>query len=30
MPTISTLFGTVIQMFWNDQAPPHFHALYAE
>ena len=20
----------MIQMFWNDHAPPHFHALYAE
>jgi hypothetical protein len=27
MPTIS---GIVIQMFWQDHAPPHFHALYAE
>jgi hypothetical protein len=30
MPTISTFFGIVIQMFWNEHAPPHFHALYAE
>lgn len=29
MPTISTFYGIVIQMFWNDHAPPHFHALYA-
>ena len=30
MPTISTFYGIIIQMFWNDHAPPHFHALYAE
>jgi hypothetical protein len=30
MPTISMFYGIVIQMFWADHAPPHFHALYAE
>ena len=30
MPTISTFYGIIIQMFWDDHAPPHFHALYAE
>ena len=30
MPTISAFYGIVIQMFWRDHAPPHFHALYAE
>ena len=30
MPTISTFYGILIQMFWKDHAPPHFHALYAE
>ena len=30
MPTISTFYGILIQMFWNDHAPPHFHALYAD
>ncbi|MCL1961317.1 MAG: DUF4160 domain-containing protein [Desulfovibrionaceae bacterium] len=30
MPTISAFYGILIQMFWNDRAPPHFHALYAE
>jgi Domain of unknown function (DUF4160) len=30
MPTISTFYGILIQMFWNEHAPPHFHALYAE
>lgn len=30
MPTISVFYGILIQMFWQDHAPPHFHALYAE
>ena len=30
MPTICVFYGIVIQMFWQDHAPPHFHALYAE
>jgi hypothetical protein len=30
MPTISCFFGIVIQMFWREHAPPHFHAIYAE
>lgn len=30
MPTISMFYGILIQMFWADHAPPHFHALYAE
>ena len=30
MPTISAFYGILIQMFWNDHGPPHFHALYAE
>lgn len=30
VPTISTFYGILIQMFWRDHAPPHFHALYAE
>ena len=30
MPTISVFYGIVIQMFWNEHAPPHFHALYGE
>ena len=28
--TISQFFGIVIQMFWREHAPPHFHALYGE
>ena len=30
MPTLCTFYGIVIQMFWQDNPPPHFHALYAE
>jgi len=30
MPTLSTFYGILIQMFWNDHAPPHFHVRYAE
>jgi hypothetical protein len=30
MPTISAFYGILIQMFWNDHAPPHFHARYGE
>lgn len=30
MPTISIFYGILIQMFWRDHAPPHFHALYSE
>jgi hypothetical protein len=30
MPTISTFYGILIQMFFSDHAPPHFHALYGE
>jgi len=30
VPTISTFYGVTIQMFWNDHAPPHFHALYGD
>lgn len=30
MPTISAFFGIIIQMFFDDHAPPHFHAKYAE
>jgi hypothetical protein len=28
MPEISRFFGIVIQMYWNDHDPPHFHARY--
>ncbi len=30
MPTISSFYGIIIQMYWNDHAPPHFHAIYGE
>ena len=30
MPRISEFFGIVIAMYFNDHAPPHFHAKYAE
>ena len=30
MPTISVFYGIVIQMFWRDHGPPHFHALNGE
>lgn len=29
-PTISTFYGILIQMFWNDHSPAHFHAHYGE
>ncbi len=29
MPTLSMFYGIMIQMFWNEHAPPHFHARYA-
>jgi len=30
VPTISAFFGILIQMYWQDHPPPHFHALYGE
>ncbi len=30
MPTISLFFGIVIRMYYDDHAPPHFHAYYQE
>ena len=30
MPEISRFFGIVIKMYYNDHAPPHFHAEYNE
>ena len=30
MPSISEFFGIVIYVYYNDHAPPHFHAKYAE
>ncbi len=28
MPRISQFFGIVVYMYFNDHAPPHFHAEY--
>ena len=28
MPTISRFLGIIISMYWDDHAPPHFHAKY--
>jgi len=28
MPTISIFYGIMIKMYWDDHAPPHFHAEY--
>ena len=30
VPRISEFLGIVISMYYNDHAPPHFHARYAE
>jgi len=30
MPIISRFFGIIIRMFFNEHAPPHFHAEYGE
>lgn len=30
MPIISQFLGIIITMYWNDHAPPHFHAKYGE
>ncbi|MFY8105699.1 MAG: DUF4160 domain-containing protein [Elstera sp.] len=30
MPTISMFYGMLIQMYWDDHAPPHFHAIYGD
>jgi hypothetical protein len=30
MPEISRFFGIVIKMYFNDHAPPHFHAEYGD
>lgn len=28
MPQISNFYGILIYMYYNDHAPPHFHAKY--
>ena len=30
MPEVSRFFGIVIQIFFNDHYPAHFHAVYGE
>ena len=30
MPELSRFFGIIIYMFYEDHAPPHFHARYGE
>jgi len=30
MPTICVFFGITIRMYYDDHAPPHFHAYYGE
>lgn len=30
MPRVSTFYGIVIMLYYNDHAPPHFHAIYGE
>ena len=30
MPEISSFYGIVIYMYFNEHNPPHFHAIYGE
>jgi hypothetical protein len=30
MPTLSFFHGIMIQMWWREHPPPHFHATYGE
>jgi hypothetical protein len=30
MPELSRFFGIIVRMYFNDHAPPHFHASYGE
>lgn len=30
MPRISTFYGIIVMMFWDDHNPPHFHVKYNE
>ena len=30
MPEVSRFFGIVIQMYYDEHDPPHFHAIYGE
>ena len=28
MPTLSRFYGIIIQMYYDDHSPPHFHVIY--
>jgi hypothetical protein len=30
VPTLSSFYGIIIRMYYDDHAPPHFHAHYGE
>jgi hypothetical protein len=30
MPTIAIFYGMVIEMFWRDHPPPHYHVSYQQ
>lgn len=30
MPRISEFYGIIVEMYWSDHNPPHFHAKYGE
>jgi hypothetical protein len=30
VPRVSEFYGIAIYMYWNDHAPPHFHAIYGD
>jgi hypothetical protein len=30
MPTVSRFYGIIIQMYFADHGPPHFHVIYNE
>ena len=29
MPELSRFYGIVVQMYFGDHSPPHFHAIYS-
>lgn len=29
MPTVSRFYGIIIYFYWQEHAPPHFHAKYS-
>jgi hypothetical protein len=30
MPRISEFYGIIVELYWSDHNPPHFHAKYGE